>query len=185
VVYGRPNVKGLYDKLGLTKDMLKRGANADIDVEDRPLSEVGRRKIREGVEESYNTFLARVAEGRNAKVEEVAPLAEGRVWIAKDPAAKRLTDETSGLTGAMSALRKKMKLEDTARLRLHPYPAPDSAWRKWFGESDFGAMSPDAMLTRLFPGAEQRQVQTLRQALRPLLIEGGVLRRMPYTIEVN
>lgn len=186
VVYGKPNVKGLYQKLGLTKDYLKRGANADIDLEDQPLSEIGRRKLREGVDESYRTFLARVAIGRKAKVEEIAPLAEGRAWVARDPQAKRLTDQLTGLSGAVEALRKKMRVDAATKMYLHPYPSPDSAWRKWFSEGDLNAASPDALLRRAFPMSyEQKQLETLRKALRPALVEGGMMRRMLYTIEVK
>jgi protease-4 len=186
VVYSKPNVKGLYDKLGLTKDMLKRGQNADIDVEDRPLNEVARQKLREGVDESYRTFLARVAEGRRSKVEEIEPLAEGRAWIAADPNAKRLTDQLGGLTGALGELRKKMKKDAGERLRLYPYPAPDSAWRKWFSEGELVAQSRVALAARWFPEAlAQPELRLLRQALKPGLLQGGMLRRMPYTLSVE
>ncbi len=186
VVYGKPNLKGLYEKLGLTKDMLKRGQNADIDVEDRPLSEVARQKLREGVDESYRTFLARVAEGRRSKVEEIAPLAEGRAWVAADRGAQRLTDQLSGLNGAVGELRKKLKVSDNERLRLYPYPAPDSAWRKWFSEEEFGVQARTALAARFLPEPlAAPQLQPLREAMKAGVLQGGLLRRMPYTLNVN
>jgi protease IV len=186
VVYGKPNVKGLYDKLGLSKDMLKRGQNADIDVEDRPLSEVALKKLREGVDESYRSFLERVAEGRKAKVEEIAPLAEGRAWVANDPNAKRLTDQLTGLTGAVTELRKKMNLKPEDRVRLTPYPAPDSAWRKWLGDADLGAQARARLAESLLGDAGSvARVEAVRRALRPALVQGGMLRWMPYAIEVK
>lgn len=186
VVYGKPNVKGLYDKLGLTKDMLKRGQNADIDVEDRPLSEIALKKLREGVDESYRSFLARVAEGRRAKVEEIAPLAEGRAWVANDPNAKRLTDQLTGLTGAVAELRKKMNMKPEDRVRLYPYPAPESAWRKWFGDTDLGVQARARLAESLLGDAGSvARVKEIRRALRPALVQGGMLRWMPYAIEVK
>ncbi len=186
VVYGKPNVKGLYDKLGLTKDMLKRGQNADIDVEDRPLSPIALLKLREGVDESYRSFLARVAEGRKAKVEEIAPLAEGRAWIASDPNAKRLTDNLGGLNAAVGELRKKMKLGDQEELRLYPYPAPDNAWRKWFSEGEVGAQSRQQLIQSAIVGQDSiEKLNAVRRALKPALTQGGMLRWMPFAIEVK
>lgn len=186
VVYGKPNVKGLYDKLGLTKDMLKRGENADIDVEDRPLSEVAMKKLRAGVDESYRSFLARVAEGRRSKVEEIAPLAEGRAWVANDPNAKRLTDQLTGLSGALTELRKKLNWKPEDRMRLYPYPSPDSAWRKWLSDTDLSVQARARLAETLLGDAGQvARLDAVRRALRPALVQGGMLRWMPYAIEIK
>lgn len=186
VIYGKPNVKGLYDKLGLTKDMLKRGENADIDVEDRPLSEVAMKKLRAGVDESYRSFLARVAEGRRSKVEEIATLAEGRAWVANDPNAKRLTDQLTGLTGALTELRKKLNWKPEDRMRLYPYPSPDSAWRKWLSDTDLSVQARARLAETLLGDAGQvARLDSVRRALRPALVQGGMLRWMPYAIEIK
>src|SRR6266478_1081938 len=45
VVFGKPNLHGLYDKLGITLDALTRGRFADIDSTYHPLTPEGREKL--------------------------------------------------------------------------------------------------------------------------------------------
>jgi protease-4 len=181
VVYGRPNLKGLYDKLGMTQDGLQRGKNADIDSLSKPLTDVARQKLREGVDASYRTFVSKVAEGRKAKVEEIEPLAQGRAWIASDAKARRLTDSLGGIDAALAELRKRAKIAPDAKIDLVPYPAPENAIEKWF--RDEKTMS--AALGGLIQFEKPALVDEIQRALRPALRQGGMLRWMPYTIEVK
>jgi protease IV len=181
VVYGRPNLKGLYDKIGMTQDGLQRGKNADIDSLSKPLTDVARQKLREGVDASYTTFVGKVAEGRKAKVEEIEPLAQGRAWIASDAKAKRLTDSLGGIDAALAELRKRAKIAPDAKIDLVPYPAPENAIEKWF--RDEKTMS--AALGGLIQFEKPALVDEIQRALRPALRQGGMLRWMPYTIEVK
>jgi protease-4 len=182
VVYGRPNMKGLYEKLGLSTDSVQRGKNADIDALDRPLSDVARQKLREGVDASYQTFVAKVAAGRKAKVEEIEALAQGRAWVASDVNAKRLTDQMGGLDAAMAELKKRAKL--SSDVRLVPYPPISNALTRWL---EGGSAGQEVMLRALGieETARMRELRALRRAIRPALRQGGMLRWMPYAIDVN
>jgi protease-4 len=181
VVYGRPNLKGLYDKVGLTKDGMQRGKNADIDVEYKPLSDVARKKLREGVDESYTTFVGRVAAGRKAKVEEIEPLAQGRAWVASDPGAKRLTDQLGGIDAAMVELLKRAKMAPDTKFRLVPYPPTQNSLEKWFTDEKLAASAMAGVLGIEKPAFANQ----LRHAMSPILRQGGMLRWMPYTIEIK
>jgi len=185
VVYGKPNFKGLYEKIGLTKDGVQRGKNADLDVEYKPMSEMARKKIRAGIEHSYTTFVAKVAAGRNAKVEEIEELAQGRAWIASDPKAKRLTDELGGIDAAMAQLRKKSKFAADAKLQLVPYPPTQSTFEKWFSDEKLTSAAFDSAFGAVFKIEKPPFADELRRALRPALRQGGMLRWMPYSIDVK
>src|SRR5216684_3750744 len=52
VVMTKPNLHGLYDKLGITKEAIQRGQNAGIDSDYTPLSPEQRVKLQEGIDES-------------------------------------------------------------------------------------------------------------------------------------
>ena len=77
VIYGKLNLRGLYDKLGIQKEIITRGRFADIDSDYQPLTDAGRAKLREGIDEMYKGFVSRVAESRKRKFEEIEPLAQG------------------------------------------------------------------------------------------------------------
>jgi protease-4 len=185
VVYGRPNLKGLYDKIGLTKDGMQRGKNADIDVEYRPLSDAARRKLREGIDETYATFVNRVAAGRKAKPEEIEALAQGRAWLAADPGAKRLTDQLGGIDAALKELLKRVKLPGKEQPLLVPYPPMENALSKLFSDKELmlGAIGSFAPFAR--PALADPVLRNLKPALRPALLQGGMLRWMPYEIDVR
>ncbi len=181
VVYGRPNLKGLYDKIGLTMDGMQKGKNADIDSVYKPLSEIARKKLREGIDESYTTFVGKVAAGRRAKVEEIELLAQGRAWIASDPQAKRLTDEIGGIDAALAALLKKAKIAPDAKVQLIPYPPTQNTFEKWFTDEKLLG----AAMGGIFSLEKPAYVDEIRRALRPAMRQGGMMRWMPYKIDIN
>src|SRR6266852_3717547 len=70
VVFGKANLHGLYDKLGVTKDLLSRGRFADIDSDYQPLSAAGRDKLRSAMDDNYRSFVTKVATARRRKFED-------------------------------------------------------------------------------------------------------------------
>src|SRR5579884_506688 len=93
VFFGRVNLKGLYDKIGINKQTLTRGKFANIDSENGPLSDQERAKLRHEIEIFYQGFVQRVAEGRKRPYDQVEPLAQGRVWLGTQAKQNGLIDE--------------------------------------------------------------------------------------------
>src|SRR6185369_10889852 len=87
VVFGKPNLHGLYDKLGITKDSIQRGAHAGIDSDYTGLTPDERTKLKEGIDESYRDFVTKVANARRRSFNDVEPLAQGRVWLGSQAKA--------------------------------------------------------------------------------------------------
>ena len=83
VFTGRLNLKGLYDKIGIKKEIIKRGKNADFYSDYSDYSETHRQAMRASVEEIYDGFVAKVADGRGMTKEEVDQVARGRVWTGR------------------------------------------------------------------------------------------------------
>src|ERR1700679_347085 len=79
VVFGKPNLHGLYDKIGITKDFVSRGKFALIDSDYQSLTEAERMKLREGIDSDYQDFVGKVAAARKKPVSVIEPLAQGRV----------------------------------------------------------------------------------------------------------
>jgi protease-4 len=65
VVFGKPTLKGLYSKLGITKDGAQRGRFADIDSDYDPLDTAELAKLQEGIDNSYRDFVSKVAAARH------------------------------------------------------------------------------------------------------------------------
>ena len=77
VVAGKYSFKGLYDKIGLHKEILKRGKHADFytDYGDYPAEE--REIIHTQIKEIYEDFIGKVAEGRGMTKEAVDQIGRG------------------------------------------------------------------------------------------------------------
>jgi protease-4 len=178
VIYGKANLKGLYDKLGFSTETLKRGKYADLDSETKPLSPEGRKKLQESLQSVYSGFLKRVAAGRRSSVEKIEPLAQGRVWIGTDAFQNHLVDELGGIDRAIEVLRHKGVLSSDREAKLIVYPGRKSFWEKLMGMSDYASAAsptPEEWLLRR-AGAES--------GLLPYL-QGGMLRVMPYRVEIR
>jgi protease-4 len=172
VIYGKVNLRGLYDKLGIQKEILTRGRFADIDSEYQPLTEAGRRKLRESVGGVYKSFLERVAEARKRKLEEIDALGQGRVWMGAQAHARGLVDELGGLDRAVEMVRSKAGIAAGETIRLVPYPPKRSLMEMLLMRSADSAV--DARLRALARDFDLR-----------LWARGGLLKVMPYTIRVD
>ena len=181
VVFGKVNLRGLYDKIGIQKETLKRGRFADIDSESQSLDPAERQKLREGIESTYKSFVSQVAEGRKRKFEDVEPLSQGRAWTGKQALSRGLVDEEGGLEAAITAIRKKANIPEKDRVAIVPFPERRSIFEQLSARSE-EASSGDAelriVLRHLIPDTQARMWTRA-------LLNGGMLRLMPYSITVH
>ena len=172
VVYGKANLRGLYEKLGISKQSLTRGRFAAIDSDFEPLSEAARQKLREGVDDNYRVFVERVAAARRRKFEEIEPLAQGRVWLGTQAKRNGLVDELGGLDRALEMVRQKARIPRGEDVTLVLYPARRSLVDRLLSRSNEIRM----------PGWAQ---SFLKRWPVTVLAQGGFLRLMPYSIQVR
>jgi protease-4 len=173
VIYGKANLKGLYDKLGISKDMLKRGRFADLDSDYKPLNPDERKKLRESLEFIYAGFLRRVSDGRRKKIGEIEPLAQGRVWIGAHAKARGLVDDLGGLDKALELLRPKAGIAASEPVRLVPFPGRRSLFDQLMSRSEASTSTDLTILRRFMPTGVAPWVQ------------GGILRVMPYHLDIH
>jgi len=120
VIFAKINLKGLYDKIGITKQPLSRGKMADIDSDYQPSHPAEQAKLRDHVDQIYQGFLKRVADGRRKKVTEIEPLAQGRVWLGMEAKGNGLVDELGGLDKAVELIRRRPASAPARRSRWFP-----------------------------------------------------------------
>jgi protease-4 len=172
VVFGKANLHGLYDKLGISKDLLTRGRFADIDSDYQPLSAAGREKLRQAIDEDYRSFVTKVAAARRRKFAEIEPLAQGRVWLGSQAKGNGLIDELGGLDKALDLVKERAKIPKDERVTLVTYPPKRSIFDLMFGQPVEGAM--ESRLRGILMAWQVR-----------LWARGGMMRLMPYTIDVR
>lgn len=116
------------DKLGVTTDVVSTGELSDFGNMARPLTEVERTIIQTSVEDGYETFISRVAEGRGMHPDSVRKIASGRVWTGSQAKARGLVDVLGGLDTAIGIAAAKIKAGDDYRVVYYPEKKP------WFEE---------------------------------------------------
>jgi protease IV len=171
VIYGKVNLRGLYDKLGVNKEILVRGANAAIDSDYTPMTPEARAKLREGIDEIYREFVSRVAEGRKRKWEEIEPLAQGRAWLGSQAKHNGLIDELGGIDKTVELIKKRTGLKPEDRIELVPYPPKRTIFDQY-----------------LKSNADQSVEARVRQVLGfdyRAWLTGGIMKMMPYTIDIR
>ena len=98
-----PTVDNLLQGLGVSSDGVGTAAVAGKLRPDLPLDPILARAIQSGVEYGYRRFITIVADGRNKLVEQVEPIAEGRVWSGIDAHQLGLVDKLGGLQQAVDS----------------------------------------------------------------------------------
>jgi protease IV len=180
VVFGKPNLHGLYDKLGVTKDYVSRGRFATIESDYEPLSEAGRVKLREGIDSDYEDFVGKVAAARKKPVSAIEPIAQGRVWLGDQAKANGLVDELGGIDRALEMIKAKSGIPAGNAVNLVLYP-PKRSIMDLLLQKDSDAEA-DALLSGV--GLEPLRAAWHDASLR-VWMRGGRLRMMPFTIQIR
>ncbi len=173
VFAGKFALRGLYDKLGITEEILTRGQHADLFSLYRPWSEPEREKVRHLAEGFYTDFVAKVAQSRGKSPEEIHAVAQGRVWTGRDAMASGLVDTLGGFDVAIELAKEKAKIAKTQEVELVLLPEPKGLLETLLEDED-------SLL-------ESRLSSDIRRILRwTRSLEGGLpAARLPFDLRVR
>jgi len=130
VIFGKFNLKGLYeDWLGITTDRIKLAENADIFSPMNSLTDKQKAQIQSWMQEVYDTFVRKAAEGRKMKFEDLEAKAHGRIYTGSQAKQLNLVDELGGFATAISLLKKELKVPESEEIELVLYPKPKSLFQ--------------------------------------------------------
>jgi protease IV len=177
VIGGKMVTKGLYDKLGLRKEIISRGANSGAFSSSSPFSPEERRVMTDLLQSIYRQFVGKAAKGRNMPYEKLESLAQGRIYTGRTAKRLGLIDEVGTLTDAVAAAKLAAGLKPDADVELLMLPQPRSIFEQLFGDpsagSDFDSILPEA-------GTLLRQSRLLKKIFaQPAAVW------MPYQVEVK
>ena len=107
-----PNFDGLLnDKLGLHFDIVKTNKFADLGSINRPFNEGEKEIMQNYINNGYELFVKRCADGRGMSTEAIKKIAEGRVWTGAAAKELGLVDELGGLDKALEIAVQKAGVE--------------------------------------------------------------------------
>ncbi|MCW5899310.1 MAG: signal peptide peptidase SppA [Flavobacteriales bacterium] len=174
-----PNMQGFFkNKLGITFDGEKTHTYADLLSVSRPLTKREKQLIQTYVDDFYETFLQRVAEGRNLTRDQVDAIAQGRVWTGTDAKRLGLVDELGGLEDAIAAANELAGLDDP---RIVELPKQKELIEQILEDLKGGA---NAWAVTQVLGDDARTLRSYKQASEARR-QMGILARMPFDLDIE
>jgi protease-4 len=122
VVGGKVNLAGLYQRLGVGKDAVERGARAGLLSEMRSFTPDERSAVRDEMKAIYELFLERVAEGRSMTRDQVNRVAQGRIWSGGRAKSLGLVDGLGGPLEALEEVRRRAGIAPGESILVDVHP---------------------------------------------------------------
>jgi protease-4 len=177
VIGGKLVTRGLYDKIGLTSEVLSRGKLSGAFSSNQPFTPDERKALIEILSDTYGQFVSKAAQGRKMSRSRLEELAQGRVYTGRMAKGLGLVDELGTLADAVVEAKRAAGLKPDADVDLLILPQPKTIFEQLFGDSslsgEMDSVMPEVMKTL-------RQTRLWRQLLRE-----PVLLWMPYGLKVR
>lgn len=159
-IYGLiPNFKGLLnDHLGIHVSHVATNKNSDFPAVTAPMTPFQHAAMQQYVNRGYETFVSRVAHGRDISVDSVKVIAEGRVWAGVTALSIGLVDELGSLNQAIEDIAVKA---DLTNYDLDIYPRPKEGF--W---DMFNSLSSDLTSTVMRKAMGEHAYEIYRRAKR-------------------
>lgn len=174
-----PNIHELAGNIGINAEQVGTNKNSVDYSLFEPMNDSFRDVVQEGIEDTYNTFLERVAEGRKMSMAQVDSLAQGRVWSGVDAQTNGLVDELGNLDDAIAAAA---DMAGLGAYGIRKYPKYKSNFERFM--DDLGGMESKikASLIKEEIGGEAYQIlKEFKQASE----QKGVQARMPFSLNIK
>ena len=173
-----PNIKGFTDDIGIKAEHVMTHKNAVGYSPFEPISPGFRKSALEGIENVYDTFKQRVADGRNLSLEEVEALAQGRVWTGLQAKENGLVDELGGLGAAIEAAAVLAEIEE---YNLTSYPKVETDF-----DDIFALMSPFAAIETQIKSVLPREFSTFIEASTSEKNQAPRIQaRIPFSLDIR
>ncbi len=120
-----PNIHPLLNKIGVTTHTVATNPNSIISVPLQPLNATQMAAFQQFIDEGYDDFITKVANGRKMTKAQVDSIAQGRVWVGAEAKRLGLVDELGSLDDAIEWIKKKTNLKDPY---VSYYPATEESF---------------------------------------------------------
>ena len=171
-----PNMKGLADKVGLSYDVAKTNKFADLGNVMRPLNDEEKALMQMMVNQGYDTFLSRCAEGGHTTKEAIAKVAQGRVGTGEMAKELGLVDELGGIDKALKIAEAKAGVDNYT---LVAYPEQMGMWESLLEVSPANYIESKLLKDRL--GDYYQSFDLLRNLREKAMIQA----RMPFELTIK
>ncbi len=183
----KPNIKGFYDWIGVSNEYTMRGKNAGIFRATEKWTPEERTKMESQISSVYyDSFIPKVAKGRNKTVEEANTLGQGRVWTGTQAKANGLIDEFGGLEKAIEIAKQLAELPADKDVKRIVLPAPKPLFEELFGaEASIKTNEQKAQEAVLLSLPEDMRLSFRYMSLFDEMNRGKAMMMMPFELRIK
>lgn len=134
VFAGKPNIRKLYNRVGITVDSVETAPNASMFSEVHSYDEHEWARLQTFLDQIYGDFKHKVGEGRGLTDEQVEAVAKGRIWSGVRAKENGLVDELGGVETAIRIAKEEANIPADEEIRLVTYPKSEGLLAQFFGE---------------------------------------------------
>tara|TARA_R110002051_G_scaffold66515_9_gene120477 strand:+ start:4702 stop:6462 length:1761 start_codon:yes stop_codon:yes gene_type:complete len=174
-----PNMTELASNVGINAEQVGTNKNAIEYSLFEPMQESFKNQIQESIEETYQTFLQRVSEGRNMTMAQVDSVAQGRVWSGTEALEIGLVDELGNLNDAITEAAKMASLDSYG---VKKFPKYKSGFERFMEDLEGASIQFKEGLLKDEIGDEAYKVLKELQSFKE---QEGIQARMPFELDIK
>ena len=171
------NLSELYKKIGINKEVIKRGNFADLNTQSRQWTDKERQKFTDSIEEFYREFKLRVIEGRENlnDIDKLDDIAMGQVWTGAQALENGLVDILGGTNETIKLAKEMANIGQNTEIEIVEYPKQSKTKNKKTDELE--------LIFELMPESLKKELDYLN--IVPILNGEYIYFMMPHHIEIN
>ncbi len=171
VVGGKIALKGLFNKFGMTTDVISRGKNSGVVSTLNKFNESEKKAMARMFDGFYSIFTEKAAKGRKMPIEKLQELAQGRIYSGMRAKKFGLVDELGSLDDAIAHAKKLAGIKPDDKIQKMILPKATSPFEQLFGPIDTDA----------------RAVSMLGKSISSVLnmVDRGLLEKMDILTFIN
>jgi len=174
-----PNMTGLAKDIGINAEQVGTNANSIEYSLFEPMTEAFRNQVQESVEDTYNTFLERVAQGRGISIAQADSLAQGRVWSGVDAKRIGLVDELGTLEDAIAAAA---VLANMDTYGIKKFPKYKSGFERFMEDLEGASVQ---LRNRMISDEIGEEPYRVLKDLKSGMEQKGVQVKMPFILNIK
>lgn len=173
-----PNISKLSNNIGIHASQVQTNDQAIGYSVFEPMTDAFRANVTQGIERVYDTFISRVAAGRNMTKEQVNDIAQGRVWTGAEAKKNGLVDEIGNMD---DAIKEAAKLADLDTYKLVDLPLYETDFEGILGKIfAFNMIKSQEMLIKEYVGEQAFKALEQQKMLQQMK---GTQAILPYQID--
>jgi protease-4 len=166
----------LGNKLGITFDEVKTGEHGEMFTVTRPLTQVEKNFWQKNLEDHYETFTGKAAQGRKVDIQDIKKVASGRVWTGAQAKERNLVDVLGGFNDAVKIAAEKAGISDDYKIRYYPR-------QKAFIEQLVTQLEDQAKTNTV--KSELGELQVWYNQFKKIKTYQGAQARMPFEFQIH